>query len=191
MSTSRCDESTPVVDAFIARWVASGAAERANYQLFLSELADVLGVPRPEPSVPDDRTNAYVFERAVTGRGRGGAARSPVRTQRGTRRGGAPRSDPLAAGRVPSPRGGDQARAGRARARRRGARGARPRLWPSGLADQARAVREALAAAGRPVTPAEVARIFRRARTPTVAELLATLAALGHAREVEPGRFAS
>jgi hypothetical protein len=28
---------------FIARWRSSGAAERANYQLFLSELCDVLG----------------------------------------------------------------------------------------------------------------------------------------------------
>jgi hypothetical protein len=32
--------------AFIARWQKSGAAERANYQLFLSELCDLLGVPR-------------------------------------------------------------------------------------------------------------------------------------------------
>ena len=52
--------------AFIARWQKSGAAERANYQLFLSELCDVLGVPRPDPALPDDEANAYVFERAVT-----------------------------------------------------------------------------------------------------------------------------
>ena len=51
--------------AFIARWQKSGAAERANYQLFLSELCDVLGVPRPDPTTPDDAANAYVFERAV------------------------------------------------------------------------------------------------------------------------------
>ncbi|WP_169981214.1 class I SAM-dependent DNA methyltransferase [Tautonia rosea] len=51
---------------FVTRWEASGAAERANYQLFLSELCDVLGVPRPEPTRPDDSENAYVFERAVT-----------------------------------------------------------------------------------------------------------------------------
>ncbi|TSK08553.1 MAG: class I SAM-dependent DNA methyltransferase [Geobacter sp.] len=51
---------------FLRRWEASGAAERANYQLFLSEFCDVLGVPRPEPTIPDDRDNAYVFERAVT-----------------------------------------------------------------------------------------------------------------------------
>jgi hypothetical protein len=51
--------------AFIRRWQASGAAERANYQLFLSELCDVLAVPRPEPARPDDTQNSYVFERAV------------------------------------------------------------------------------------------------------------------------------
>ncbi|MEW4569725.1 DNA methyltransferase [Tautonia sp. JC769] len=51
---------------FVTRWEASGAAERANYQLFLSELCDVLGVLRPEPTRPDDGENAYVFERAVT-----------------------------------------------------------------------------------------------------------------------------
>jgi hypothetical protein len=50
---------------FLRRWAHSGAAERANYQLFLSELCDVLGVPRPDPTVPDNSQNAYVFERAV------------------------------------------------------------------------------------------------------------------------------
>ena len=34
------------VETFIARWAAAQAAERANYQLFLSELCDVIGVPR-------------------------------------------------------------------------------------------------------------------------------------------------
>jgi hypothetical protein len=54
------------VQAFLARWQASGAAERANRQPFLSELCDVLGVPRPEPTVPDEAANPYVFEKAVT-----------------------------------------------------------------------------------------------------------------------------
>src|SRR4051794_13182285 len=53
-------------DDFIHRWEASGAAERANYALFLTELCDLLSVPRPEPTRPDDAENAYVFERAVT-----------------------------------------------------------------------------------------------------------------------------
>lgn len=52
--------------SFIARWTRSGAAERANYQLFLTELCDLIGVGRPEPSRPDDADNGYVFERAVT-----------------------------------------------------------------------------------------------------------------------------
>lgn len=35
------------VDEFIARWTErEGGAERANYQMFLSELTDVLGVSR-------------------------------------------------------------------------------------------------------------------------------------------------
>jgi hypothetical protein len=54
------------VAAFIERWQGSAAAERANYQLFLSELCDLLGVPRPDPSKANDADNAYVFERAVT-----------------------------------------------------------------------------------------------------------------------------
>jgi hypothetical protein len=58
------DDATAV--AFIARWRDSGAAERANYQLFLSELCDLLDVPRPDPSRADDTENAYVFERNVT-----------------------------------------------------------------------------------------------------------------------------
>jgi hypothetical protein len=51
---------------FIRRWEASGAAERANYALFLAELCDLLHVPGPEPTRPDDADNAYVFERSVT-----------------------------------------------------------------------------------------------------------------------------
>jgi hypothetical protein len=51
---------------FIERWAASGAAERANCQPFLSELCDLIAVPRPEPAKPDVTQNAYVFERDVT-----------------------------------------------------------------------------------------------------------------------------
>ncbi len=54
------------VDAFIAKWRSSGGAELANAQLFLSELCDLLGVPRPDPTLEDDALNTYVFEKAVT-----------------------------------------------------------------------------------------------------------------------------
>ncbi|AMV70513.1 class I SAM-dependent DNA methyltransferase [Desulfuromonas sp. DDH964] len=54
------------IDAFITAWKASGGAERANYQLFLTELCHQLDAPLPEPTRPDDSENAYVFERTVT-----------------------------------------------------------------------------------------------------------------------------
>ncbi len=59
------DSNETRVTSFIARWTASESAERANYGLFLTELCDLLAVPRPEPTRPDDRDNAYVFERSV------------------------------------------------------------------------------------------------------------------------------
>src|SRR5690606_25228863 len=54
------------VEAFIARWKLAGGSERANYQLFLTELAALLDLPRPDPASDDTRENAYVFERRVT-----------------------------------------------------------------------------------------------------------------------------
>ena len=57
--------STATIDGFFRRWEASGAAERANYSMFLNELCDLLDVPRPDPAGPDDEKNAYVFECAV------------------------------------------------------------------------------------------------------------------------------
>ncbi len=54
------------IEAFIARWTArEGGAERANYQMFLSEFCDAIGVPRPEPAGAERTHNDYVFERAV------------------------------------------------------------------------------------------------------------------------------
>ena len=58
-------EVPAALDEFFRRWEASGAAERANYSMFLNELCDLLEVPRPDPAGPDDEKNAYVFERAV------------------------------------------------------------------------------------------------------------------------------
>lgn len=52
-------------DQFIERWGASGGSERANYQLFLAELCDLLGVERPDPAQPDNLENGYVFERSL------------------------------------------------------------------------------------------------------------------------------
>lgn len=49
------------IQAFINRWTASGAAERANYQLFLTELCDLIGVEHPRPAGEQSHENQYVF----------------------------------------------------------------------------------------------------------------------------------
>jgi len=54
-----------LIHTFVTRWETSGSAERANYTMFLTELCDLLHVPRPNPSRPDDRDNDFVFERSV------------------------------------------------------------------------------------------------------------------------------
>lgn len=63
------DHSAPVsgdqLEPFIARWSDVGGTERANYQLFLTELCSILGLPQPDPAGDDTEQNAYVFERRV------------------------------------------------------------------------------------------------------------------------------
>jgi hypothetical protein len=54
------------IPPFLARWQSAGGAERANYQLFLAELCDLLHVPRPNPATNDDTKNTYVFDRSIT-----------------------------------------------------------------------------------------------------------------------------
>src|SRR5690606_26067623 len=60
------------IGSFITRWKASGASERSNYQLFLTELCEVLGVEKPQPASDTTALNDYVFERAVTQERMGG-----------------------------------------------------------------------------------------------------------------------
>jgi hypothetical protein len=54
------------IDAFIERWQHADGGERANYQLFLTELCALLGLDRPDPASVDTEENAYVFERKVS-----------------------------------------------------------------------------------------------------------------------------
>ena len=63
------DERTCIdtaVGTFVGRWQQSAASERANYGLFLIELCEVLGLPRPEPATGEPDRDGYVFERPVT-----------------------------------------------------------------------------------------------------------------------------
>lgn len=50
----------PAVERFIARWQEAGGSERANYQLFVGELTELLGLPRPDPARDDTRATARV-----------------------------------------------------------------------------------------------------------------------------------
>ena len=65
MHQSRNHAEHNAVEAFIDRWRDTGGKERANYQLFLTELCQLLALPGPEPAGPDPKENAYVFERRV------------------------------------------------------------------------------------------------------------------------------
>ena len=58
--------SSDTADDFIRRWSSVGGTERANYQLFITELCALLEVPLPEPARDDVGENAYVFERRIT-----------------------------------------------------------------------------------------------------------------------------
>jgi hypothetical protein len=53
------------VDTFITRWQAATGSEHANYQLFLTELCETLGLPRPQPATGEAVEDAYVYERRV------------------------------------------------------------------------------------------------------------------------------
>jgi hypothetical protein len=56
---------TTRIEQFITRWQNSSGNERANYQMFFSELCDALGVKRPDVkgSVPGD---PYCFDKDIT-----------------------------------------------------------------------------------------------------------------------------
>jgi hypothetical protein len=54
--------SAESVNAFISRWASARPSERANSQLFLTELCDLLGVPHPDATL----TSGYSFEHPVT-----------------------------------------------------------------------------------------------------------------------------
>ncbi len=62
---NKTNKTETTIQSFIDRWQASGAAERANYQLFLSELCGLIGVEQPHPKTAHEDENSYVFEKVV------------------------------------------------------------------------------------------------------------------------------
>ena len=58
-------EAEEAVDAFIEKWKASGGAEISNFQPFLRELCELLGVEKPDPTSEIEAENTYTFEPIV------------------------------------------------------------------------------------------------------------------------------
>jgi hypothetical protein len=63
-STPQASQSSSA-QAFIAKWHGKDGSERANYQIFITELCELLEVPKPDPAHQDSAENAYTFERHV------------------------------------------------------------------------------------------------------------------------------
>ncbi len=61
-------------EQFITRWQNADGSERANYQIFIADLCELLELPKPDPARDDTRDNAYVFERRVIFRHGDGSA---------------------------------------------------------------------------------------------------------------------
>jgi hypothetical protein len=64
MNDTTNNNETPI-DQFITRWQNTGGKERANYQLFLTELCRLLDLPGPQPASEDPAEDEYVFEHRV------------------------------------------------------------------------------------------------------------------------------
>lgn len=56
---------TTRIEQFIFRWQNSGGNERANYQMFFSELCDALGVQRPDVK-GSEAGDRYCFDKNIT-----------------------------------------------------------------------------------------------------------------------------
>ncbi len=65
MTPPNATDPAKSIETFIARWSAASGSERANYQLFIGELCDLLALPKPEPAQAEAAENAYGFERGV------------------------------------------------------------------------------------------------------------------------------
>ena len=182
------EAETASVRAFITRWERSGASERANYQLFLSELCDVIGVPHPDPATPDTSENEYVFERSVTfhhGDGTSSIGRIDL-YKRGcfvleAKQGKTSVDSPVPLSAAVK----EKQAAYKPKTKKKESK----TPWPAKLPQQVRALREALEGQSEPIHAENLARSFRRARTDRVEELLQTLVALGQARRLPDGRY--
>ena len=73
------------VEAFIERWQKAEAAERANDQMSLAELCDLIKASHPDPAGADNELNRYIFDRAITRQKPDGSATNPKSFKRLTK----------------------------------------------------------------------------------------------------------
>jgi hypothetical protein len=59
-------QMSDAIEEFIRRWTPSGGSEMANFQLFATELTQLLEVETPRAVTNDTESNEYRFERPVT-----------------------------------------------------------------------------------------------------------------------------
>jgi hypothetical protein len=181
--------SSDPVAKFISRWSNASAAERANYAMFLSELCDLLTVPRPDPATDDTAHNAYVFERAVTFQHRDGKT-STGRIDLYKRdsfvleaSGAAAKQSALELADTTDSKSVATKKQRFSKPPVAGSKHAKKLAWPKALAERAKAIESALAAAETPQTAAQLAKQFLRATPAHVEEILQTLVALSRAHE--------
>ena len=185
--------STPTIDAFFQRWEASGAAERANYSMFLNELCDLLDVSRPDPAGPDNEKNAYgcphdLTDEEILRRLVDLNRERAEEEKRGIIRWLRPEYQNPDGAQPAAATQGALAIEPEAPAASPAIAGAK-RPWPKTLPEQAQAVRAVLA--DQPIRPDP-----RPARPPlpprqhpALTDMLNTLVSLGQARALEGGRY--
>lgn len=158
------------IDEFISRWAASSGAERSNYQLFLSELATLIGVELPQPAQSITSENAYVFDKSVP------LPHGPTGFIDLYKRGCFVLEAKQGSNQVTKPEGVSGKTLQELARRKKGT-----------------AVRGALAAAAAPLTSEEVASLFKGRQTKKkvgqVREILETLVMLGQVASGDGGRF--
>jgi len=170
-------DTQTAIDAFIQRWEHSGASERANCQLFLSELCDLLDLPRPDPAMPETAENAYVFERAVTFQNADGTT-APGRIDLYKR----------GCFVLEAKQGSEQATpGGRTGSGRRGTPGwEQSMLRARAQADRyIRALTAFIQTDGRPLDLPSITKAFKGARKPKVREILDALTDLGRLTQID------
>jgi hypothetical protein len=153
----------------------SGGNERANTQLFITDLCRLLEVEQPQPTQSTMAQNDYVFERHVVKTEIDGAS-SNGWTDLYKRDCFILEAKQGSAADIAAVEGGH---------------GSSLLEWPGALPEQVVAVASVVARSGKSVAANDVARAFKGKRAATVTPVLDALAGMGRVRKLEDGRYAA